>query len=96
MKNLLIHSPGVQKSKFVQQLEQNKTIFWNGKEMHISIYNLFIEKRNVKSSILGLKPHATWKVSDVKKYFGIKGSKDQVLNQLIQLNEDYRYLISQV
>ena len=33
-------------------------------------------------SKVGMKPHRYWKIGDVKKYFGIKGSAESMLEQL--------------
>ena len=30
----------------------------------------------------GMKPHRHWRLKDVKAYFGIKGSKEKILEQL--------------
>jgi len=36
-----------------------------------------------------MKPHAYWKISDVKKYFGVKGTKESILQQLKDLKEKH-------
>jgi hypothetical protein len=66
---------------FEQQLAEGKTINVNGNDMPLAVYNLIISRRDLKLWAVGLKPHRRWKVSDVKKYFGFKGSKDKLVAQ---------------
>ena len=62
-----------------------ETPFWEDLYKHYSgerkginrgEYNLICSKRDVSLyAKTSMKPHARWKVSDVKKYFNIKGTK---------------------
>ena len=47
------------------------------------MYNLICSKRDLKLYTKGIKPHRNWKIGDVKKYFGIKGNADSVLDQIL-------------
>jgi hypothetical protein len=55
---------------------------FNGKPMSRGHYNLLVSKRDVALFCKGIKPHKNWRLSDVKAYFGLKGSKESVLKQL--------------
>lgn len=52
-------------------------------------YNLVISIRDVKLWKAGMKPHRHWRITDVKKYFGVKGNTQKVLDQLVTLKEEY-------
>ena len=58
---------------------------YNSTPMSRGRYNLIVSKRDVGLWQIGMKPNRHWKISDVKWYFGIKGNKAHVLEQL----EDY-------
>ena len=53
-------------------------------------YNLLVTIRDCKLYAIGLKPHRNWKITDVKKYFGIKGNAQQLVSQL----EDIKNVIN--
>lgn len=53
-------------------------------------WNLVISIRDVSLFTKGIKPNRHWRFGVVKEYFGIKGSKDKVLEQLNQMLEDYK------
>lgn len=47
------------------------------------IYNLLCSVRDLTMFCHhGMKPHRYWRLKDVKAYFGIKGSKEKILEQL--------------
>tara|TARA_B100000780_G_scaffold211720_1_gene151526 strand:- start:485 stop:793 length:309 start_codon:yes stop_codon:yes gene_type:complete len=54
----------------------------NGMESNKGYYNLIVSIRDVSLWIKGLKPHRNWYLTDVKKYFGIKGNAQTVLDIL--------------
>lgn len=54
----------------------------NGKDMPHAIWNLILSKRDLKLWSIGLKPHRHWKVTDVKNYFGLKGNKLALVEQI--------------
>ena len=52
----------------------------NGSPMGGAIWNLIVSKRDLTMWCNhGYKPHRHWKVTDVKKYFGIKGTGERLL-----------------
>jgi hypothetical protein len=57
--------------------------------MGIAIWNLILSKRDLKLWCeLGAKPTRSWQVSNVKKYFGIKGSKATLMKNFMVLYTD--------
>ena len=48
-------------------------------------YNLIISIRDLSLYIKGIIPHKGWKITPLKGYFGIKGGKDKMLEQLTQI-----------
>ena len=45
-------------------------------------WNLTLSVRDLKMWSRGIKPNRNWKVSDVKKYFNIRGNKDSLVTQI--------------
>jgi len=73
---------------FLKELGSGKTIKVNGKDMPFALYNLIISKRDLGLWRIGMKPHKHWKVTDVKKYFGLKGNdRDGLVKQITELYE---------
>jgi|TARA_R100000149_G_scaffold59122_1_gene28114 hypothetical protein len=62
-------------------LSGGKILEMNGKPMGQAVYNMIITKRDLSLYLVGMKPHRRWKVTDVKKYFGIKGSGQKLMGQ---------------
>jgi hypothetical protein len=54
----------------------------NGKPMPHGVWNLILSVRDVSLFTKGMRIHRHWKLRDVKHYFGVKGGKDKVLEQL--------------
>ena len=50
-------------------------------------YNLVVSIRDCKFWLRGMKPTASWKVSHVKAYFGIKGNKQKLVDTLEEYNK---------
>ena len=69
-------------TKFQEDLGKNIDV--NGKPMPVGYWNLIISIRDVKLYSKGIKPHRMWKISDVKWYFGVKGSAQQISETLEQ------------
>jgi hypothetical protein len=65
---------------------ENYTNF-NGKPMNMAYYNVCIERRNLKLWEIGMKPTRNWYVSDIKKYYGIKGNKSKLVSQIEFIRE---------
>jgi len=60
---------------------------FNGKPMAAAYYNACIERMNLKLWESGMKPTRHWYVSDVKKYYGIKGNKTKLVSQIEFIRE---------
>ena len=74
-------------TQFEQDL--NNPLVINGAASSKAFYNLVVSIRDMKLYQIGMKPNRFWKVSDVKTYFGVKGNKEAVLEQLIALKEKH-------
>lgn len=72
---------------WVQFADTTKVITVNGKPMPLAYYNLIVSIRDVKLYAHGMKPHRFWKITDVKKYFGIKGDATAMAGQLELIKE---------
>jgi hypothetical protein len=55
------------------------------KGYNLGWYNLIISIRDLSLYIKGIIPHRRWKITPLKEYFGIKGSKEKMLEQLRQI-----------
>jgi len=75
----------VSESLFAQDLSKPMNI--NGAASSRGYYNLIISIRDVRLYKAGIKPHRNWKVTDVKKYFGISGNTDTVLSKLEKIKD---------
>lgn len=56
-----------------------------GNKTNLGIYNLLTTKRDMHLYCVGIKPNRNFKITDVKKYFGLKGNKFEVNAQIINL-----------
>jgi hypothetical protein len=68
------------KTQFILDLETETNV-------NKGMYNLILSIRDVSLYTKGLKPSRQWKFNDVKKYFGVKGTAIQVLEQLKAIKE---------
>tara|TARA_R100001443_G_scaffold7122_4_gene16353 strand:- start:2630 stop:2926 length:297 start_codon:yes stop_codon:yes gene_type:complete len=86
-------------SPFMEELRQEAEIIANGGEvmtvngspMGRAIWNLIVSKRDLSLYCTGprpIKPHRHWKVTDVKKYFGIKGTGQKLYDNFMALHDD--------
>ncbi len=50
-------------------------------------YNLIVTIRDLKLYSIGIKPNRYFKITDVKKYFRLKGNAKQMLQKLIEIHE---------
>lgn len=73
----------ISESLFAQDLSKPMNI--NGSTSSRGYYNLVVSIRDVRLYKVGIKPHRNWKVTDVKKYFGISGNTDTVLSKLEEI-----------
>ena len=51
-------------------------------------YNLILSKRDVGLFCKGMIAHRNWRLKDVKDYFGLKGNKESILDQLTKMIEE--------
>tara|TARA_R100000654_G_scaffold36980_2_gene62606 strand:- start:180 stop:467 length:288 start_codon:yes stop_codon:yes gene_type:complete len=89
MRDILTLTESVQSSRYVADCTEETLLTMNGNPMHKGFYNLIVSIRDIKLFIAGMKPYRNWKYNDVKKYFGLKGNKENVLSQLEQLKREY-------
>lgn len=59
--------------------EGNSVLSVNGSNMGMAIWNLIITHRDLKLYSGGIKPHRRWQLTPVKNYFGIKGTRNTIL-----------------
>ncbi len=67
-------------TQFMRDWESPMNI--NGTEANKGYYNLIISIRDLKLWRGGIRPHRLWKITDVKRYFGIKGNVDKCIATL--------------
>ena len=90
--------------QLVKELNSNKTISISGtrdngksykNNMPPSMYNLFISVRNLGLWKSGLKPHRYWKVSDVKKFYNLKGNAEKIYKDLVRIKDMLRVVCNE-
>ena len=61
------------------------------------VWNLILSKRDLTMWVkCKIKPNRNWKVSQVKTYFGLTGSGQKLLDQLVALKEEVdSFLVSE-
>lgn len=79
-------------SPFWQQcqhaVEHDEYLDVNGQKMPQAVFNLIVTRRDLTLWCnIGMKPHRHWKVTDVKKYFNITGSKETLLPRFMKIYE---------
>ncbi len=62
--------------KFIKDLQDTSS------NVNLGMYNLICSKRDLRLYCRGIKPNRHWKISDVKKYFGINGNKEELSKKL--------------
>ena len=60
----------------------------NGVDANRGYYNLVISIRDLKLWKAGMRPHRHWRITDVKKYFGISGKVDVLIHTLEHFKEN--------
>lgn len=73
---------------FLTEWNSGKTVNVNGKDMPTAMWNLILSKRDLSMYIRTnnrLKPHRFWKITDVKKYFGISGNGQPLMDAFLRL-----------
>ena len=68
-------------------LENNSRVFnYDGKDIPIAIWNFICTKRDLSMwTKHKMKANRYWKVTDVKKYFDIKGSGPVLMDNFMEL-----------
>jgi hypothetical protein len=75
-------------TQFEQDLEQDLSV--NGSASSKGMWNLIVSKRDLGLwSKIGMKPHRHWKVTDVKRYFGLKGNKEKIYEDICKMVDEY-------
>jgi hypothetical protein len=72
---------------FIDMTDESRQINFNGSPMPRGYYNLIVSIRDLGLYSKGIKPHRHWKITDVKKYFGIKGSAESMYQELQLIKE---------
>lgn len=57
----------------------------NGTDYPRAMWNLILSRRDLGLWRAGIRPHRNWRVTHVKKYFGVKGNTDKVHNYVVVL-----------
>ena len=65
-----------QNCQFLKDLQDKST------DVNKGIYNLICSKRDLKLYVNGIKSNRRFKINKVKKYFGMNGNKQTLLNKL--------------
>jgi len=75
-------------SQFFQDLiNEQKNIMVNGTSMPKGYYNLIISIRDCGLYAKGIKPNRHFRITDLKIYFGIKGSASSMYEQLQEIKK---------
>jgi len=75
-------------TQFAKDLSQSMSL--NNTMISVGYWNLVVTLRDLKIYSIGLKVHKNWRLSDVKAYFGVKGTTDSLIEQL----SEYKKIIS--
>ena len=74
---------------FADLTSEDRVMNVNGSPMSHGVWNMIVSHRDLKMWCrLGMKPHRGWKVSDCKRYFGLKGNKDKLLSEFEALKAE--------
>ena len=61
----------------------------NNNNINLGVYNMLVSKRDLHLWCkMGMKPNRSWNVTAVKKYFGLKGNKKNLLDQFEALKAE--------
>ena len=74
-------------TQFEIDLEQDLSV--NGSASSKGMYNLIVSKRDLGLWKAGMKPHRHWKVTDVKRYFGLKGNKHKIYEDICKMVDEH-------
>jgi hypothetical protein len=69
----------------------------NPSKMNLAEYNLICSKRDITLwTKRGMKPNSTWRVTDLKKYFNIQGTKESLLIDFMEVYDEYHLLKKEI
>ena len=74
-----------EEGQMVENGEEVLTV--NGTSTGHAVWNLMCSKRDLSLWTRGIKAHRRWKVTDVKKYFGLKGDREKLLSQITLMHD---------
>ena len=70
------------------QFFKDLTSFENSqRNYNLGIWNLSLSRRDLTLYCKGIKPNRKWRITPVKKYFGMTGHKEVLLEKLDRLHE---------
>ena len=67
---------------FNDMTDESKTLKVNNGTMPLGYWNLIIRIHDCKQYSKGIKPHRNFKITNVKKYFGLTGDASKLVVQL--------------
>ena len=71
------------KNTFMHDYVYSRPLKMNGKDMNRAVYNAIITRRDISLYCKGIIPRRGFKITDVKRYFEIKGTKDVLLDAFL-------------
>ena len=71
------------KNTFMHDYVYSRPLSMNGKDMNRAVYNAIVTRRDISLYSKGITPRRGFKISDVKRYFEIKGTKDILLDAFL-------------
>jgi len=75
-------------TQFEQDLAKDLSV--NGNASSKGMWNLIVSKRDLGLwSKIGMKPNRHWKVTDVKQYFGLKGNKHKIYEDICKMVDEH-------
>tara|TARA_R110000822_G_scaffold161568_1_gene301818 strand:+ start:237 stop:482 length:246 start_codon:yes stop_codon:yes gene_type:complete len=76
-------------TRFEEDLLSNRKINYNGKLINVGLYNMIVGKFQIGAYVIGINPNRGFSISDLKKYFGIKGSGKKLLDNYMIIFNHY-------
>jgi hypothetical protein len=70
---------------FKDMTDESKILNVNNGPMPLGYWNLIISIRDCKLYSKGIKPHRNFKITNVKKYFGLTGDASKLVVQLEEI-----------
>lgn len=68
----------------------------NGKDMGQAVWNLLVSERDLRLYEAGMIAHRGWKVSNVKTYFGIRGSRQTILQNFYVMKQEFEKWLADI